>query len=189
MTDSKDSTIIPETKERKYKSSPPITVPIKNEKLNGLEKYLHFLGLSTNQVLVISVSLLIPLVIYLMTPDGFASLIQKVVITFLTISYVNTRWQTQKSNKKKEEGLAEQFTLFPIEDTKAYQFFKNHQASYWTTEEIDFSEDVKQWSKLDPKIQRFIEKMFAFFASVDGIIVVDTAEISMKIARTKCEKL
>jgi ribonucleoside-diphosphate reductase beta chain len=91
--------------------------------------------------------------------------------------------------KGESKTLSDQFTLFPIRDETSYDFFKEHQSSYWTTEEIDFAEDVKQWPTLDDNLKRFIEKIFAFFASADGIILVDTVEISSKSAKTKEEKL
>ena len=32
--------------------------------------------------------------------------------------------------------------------SKAYEYYKQAQASYWTTEEVDLSQDMRDWDKL-----------------------------------------
>jgi len=94
-----------------------------------------------------------------------------------------------ESKEEKKEDYAEKYTLFPIDDQKAYKMFKDLQGVYWTTEEIDMTEDVKQWDSLDPKIREFVEGNFAFFSSIDGLILEGTEEISAKRAKSNSRKL
>ncbi len=49
-------------------------------------------------------------------------------------------------------------------------------ASFWTTEEIDLSQDTKDWEKLNPDEQHFIKYVLAFFAASDGIVNENLAE-------------
>jgi ribonucleotide reductase beta subunit family protein with ferritin-like domain len=45
------------------------------------------------------------------------------------------------------------------------------QASYWTPEEVDLSQDMRDWRKLSADEQRFISYVLAFFAASDGIVL------------------
>ena len=42
---------------------------------------------------------------------------------------------------------ADRFVLFPIEHDDIWQFYKKAEASFWTAEEIDLSQDLKDWEK------------------------------------------
>ena len=39
---------------------------------------------------------------------------------------------------------ADRFVLFPIEHDDIWQFYKKAEASFWTAEEIDLSQDLKR---------------------------------------------
>ena len=66
----------------------------------------------------------------------------------------------------------ERYTLFPISPFEAdlYKFYKKAVASFWTAEEIDFSKDKDDWTKLNKNEQHFIKHVLAFFAGSDGIV-------------------
>merc|ERR1712099_106772 len=49
--------------------------------------------------------------------------------------------------------------------------YKKHEASFWTAEEIDLSQDNKDWEKLTTAEQHFIKHILAFFAASDGIVL------------------
>jgi ribonucleotide reductase beta subunit family protein with ferritin-like domain len=80
------------------------------------------------------------------------------------------------------EGLAQmsinnsssisRFVLFPIQYQDVWEMYKKAQSSFWTAEEIDLAEDVKQWcsDKLTDNDRRFISNVLAFFAASDGIV-------------------
>lgn len=61
------------------------------------------------------------------------------------------------------------FVLFPIKYESIWSMYKKAVASFWTVEEISFS-DLDDWDKLTENEQRFIENTLAFFAASDGIV-------------------
>lgn len=69
------------------------------------------------------------------------------------------------------------FVLFPIEHHDIWKFYKESEASFWTAEEIDLSQDVTDWeTKLNSDEQHFIKHVLAFFAASDGIVNENLAE-------------
>merc|ERR1719298_290992 len=48
--------------------------------------------------------------------------------------------------------------------------YKKHEASFWTAEEIDLSQDNKDWDNLTDNERYFIKHVLAFFAASDGIV-------------------
>merc|ERR1712056_81688 len=53
--------------------------------------------------------------------------------------------------------------------------YKKHEASFWTAEEIDLSQDTKDWDGLSSDEQHFIKHILAFFAASDGIVLENLA--------------
>jgi len=49
-------------------------------------------------------------------------------------------------------------------------------ASFWTVEELDFSNDKSEFDKMKPDEQHFIRQILAFFASADGIVIENLVE-------------
>jgi ribonucleotide reductase beta subunit family protein with ferritin-like domain len=74
----------------------------------------------------------------------------------------------------------DRFCLFPVKHNDLWKFYKQAQASYWTAEEIDLSEDLKHWAGLTADERHFIKHVLAFFASSDGIVNENLAERFMK---------
>ena len=68
------------------------------------------------------------------------------------------------------------FVLFPIEHDDIWQFYKKAEASFWTAEEIDLSQDLKDWAELNDGERHFISHVLAFFAASDGIVNENLAE-------------
>lgn len=48
-------------------------------------------------------------------------------------------------------------------------------ASFWTAEEIDLSQDQKDWEKLNKNEKHFIKYILAFFSASDGIVIENLA--------------
>ena len=73
---------------------------------------------------------------------------------------------------KTSKTLSQQYTLFPIPQNEQdlYKFYKKAVASFWTTEEIDFSKDKEDWERLSKDEKYFITNVLAFFAGSDGIV-------------------
>ncbi len=68
------------------------------------------------------------------------------------------------------------FVLFPIAHHDIWKFYKQAEASFWTAEEIDLSQDLKDWDKLNDGERHFISHVLAFFAASDGIVNENLAE-------------
>ncbi len=69
------------------------------------------------------------------------------------------------------------FVLFPIEHNDIWDFYKKSEASFWTAEEIDLSQDNVDWeNKLNDDERHFIKHVLAFFAASDGIVNENLAE-------------
>ncbi|MGE0635369.1 MAG: ribonucleoside-diphosphate reductase small subunit [Bacteroidia bacterium] len=65
----------------------------------------------------------------------------------------------------------DRFVLFPIKHNDIWNFYKKAEASFWTAEEIDLSQDTVDWeNKLNDDERHFIKHVLAFFAASDGIV-------------------
>lgn len=67
------------------------------------------------------------------------------------------------------------WVLFPIQYPAVWEMYKKHQASLWTAEEINFSQDRSDWATLTESEQHFIKHVLAFFAASDGIVCENLA--------------
>merc|ERR1719324_700181 len=67
------------------------------------------------------------------------------------------------------------WVMFPIQYPAVWEMYKKHEASFWTAEEIDLSQDTKDWEKLSEAEQHFIKHVLAFFAASDGIVLENLA--------------
>lgn len=54
--------------------------------------------------------------------------------------------------------------------------YKSQKAAFWTAEEIDLGQDVKDWEKLSKNEQHFIKHVLAFFAASDGIVLENLSQ-------------
>lgn len=70
----------------------------------------------------------------------------------------------------------DRFVLFPIRQHEIWQFYKKAEASFWTAEEIDLSQDLKDWESMNDGERHFIKHVLAFFAASDGIVNENLAE-------------
>ncbi|TDB63428.1 ribonucleoside-diphosphate reductase small subunit [Arundinibacter roseus] len=80
---------------------------------------------------------------------------------------------SQGTTSQQEPLLIEdplRFVLFPIKHQDIWQMYKRHEASFWTAEEIDLSQDQKDWVNLSDSERHFISHVLAFFAASDGIV-------------------
>ncbi len=77
-------------------------------------------------------------------------------------------------DESKEPLLApnpRRFVIFPIQHNDLWEFYKMAEASFWTAEEIDLSQDLTDWNeKLTDDERHFISYVLAFFAASDGIV-------------------
>jgi ribonucleoside-diphosphate reductase beta chain len=65
----------------------------------------------------------------------------------------------------------DRFVIFPIKHNDIWEFYKKSEASFWTAEEIDLSNDISDWNnKLTDNERHFVKHVLAFFAASDGIV-------------------
>lgn len=65
----------------------------------------------------------------------------------------------------------DRFVMFPLTDTKIWDMYKKMVDCFWRAEEIDFSDDMTHWEKLNDGERHFIKMVLGFFAASDGIVV------------------
>lgn len=68
------------------------------------------------------------------------------------------------------------FVIFPIEHNDIWEFYKQHQAAFWTAEEVDLTNDIRDWETLTENEKYFIKNVLSFFAASDGIVNENLAE-------------
>lgn len=81
------------------------------------------------------------------------------------------------------------FVLFPIKHDDIWRFYKQAEASFWTAEEIDLSQDDADWKSLNDGERHFISHVLAFFAASDGIVNENLAQnflSDVQYAEAKC---
>ncbi len=64
----------------------------------------------------------------------------------------------------------DRFVILPIKYPAIWEMYKKCEASFWTAEEIDLSDDMKHWENLSDGERHFISHILAFFAASDGIV-------------------
>lgn len=75
---------------------------------------------------------------------------------------------------------SDRYVLFPIRYDNIWKMYKKHEASFWTAEEVDLTEDYKGWNSLNADEKHFLKMVLAFFAASDGIVVENLAVRFMK---------
>jgi len=64
----------------------------------------------------------------------------------------------------------DRFVILPIKYPAIWEMYKKCEASFWTAEEIDLSDDMKHWENMNPGEKHFVSHILAFFAASDGIV-------------------
>ena len=84
---------------------------------------------------------------------------------------------TNDANEPLLQDNKDRFVIFPIQHNDIWSFYKKHEASFWTAEEIDLGADMVDWTtKLNDDERYFIKHVLAFFAASDGIVNENLAE-------------
>ena len=58
----------------------------------------------------------------------------------------------------------------PVINHDIWVFYKRGLASMWFVEDVDLTEDIKQWPTVDPKIKHFLKYILAFFHGADKLV-------------------
>ncbi|KAF8394465.1 hypothetical protein HHK36_020673 [Tetracentron sinense] len=75
---------------------------------------------------------------------------------------------------------SQRFCMFPVRYKQLWEMYKKAEASFWTAEEVDLSQDVQQWEALSDTEKHFISHILAFFAASDGIVLENLAARFLK---------
>ncbi|XP_028133625.1 ribonucleoside-diphosphate reductase subunit M2 B [Diabrotica virgifera virgifera] len=81
------------------------------------------------------------------------------------------------------------FVVFPIEYPDIWAKYKEAEASFWTTEEVDLSRDQEHWNKLTKDERHFVSHVLAFFAASDGIVnenLVERFSQEVQVTEARC---
>ena len=68
--------------------------------------------------------------------------------SFENNSYQNFDFDTKPQMNQQEPILQEnpgRFVLFPLKYHDMWEMYKKHKASFWTAEEIDLEQDIRDW--------------------------------------------
>src|SRR5680860_90108 len=91
-------------------------------------------------------------------------------------------------NTRKSTSLGERYSLFPIQDDTMYKAFKIQEAALWSSNEMDFSRDKKDYQELSVGLKRIIDYVNAFFSATDGVIIENILNRFLLEASTLEEK-
>lgn len=55
--------------------------------------------------------------------------------------------------------------MFPVEYPTIYDMYKKHTAAFWTAEDVDLAQDMKDWEALGEDEKRFVKEGLAWVLS------------------------
>merc|ERR1719169_398334 len=88
-----------------------------------------------------------------------------------SISELSKEFKSYEAEEPLLKENPQRWVMFPIHYPQIWEMYKKHEASFWTAEEIDLSQDNADWEKLTSNEQHFIKHVLAFFAASDGIVL------------------
>ena len=74
-----------------------------------------------------------------------------------------------------EDASHSRHVLFPIQNNEVWELYKKAVSSFWRAEEIDLSQDHRDFSSLSADERHFVLHVLAFFAASDGIVLENLA--------------
>ena len=87
------------------------------------------------------------------------------------------------------QARPDRFVIFPIQHKPMWDMYKKAEACFWTAEELDLSDDRKDWEALTDDERYFLTHVLAFFAASDGIVNENLAMNFMsevQVAEARC---
>merc|ERR1712060_892414 len=91
------------------------------------------------------------------------------------LSRISVEYKASEAQDPLLRENPQRWVMFPIRYPEIWEMYKKHEASFWTAEEIDLSQDGKDWEGLSSDEQHFIKHILAFFAASDGIVLENLA--------------
>jgi len=96
---------------------------------------------------------------------------ENVVATGVPLTSISKEWKELEKSDPLLMDNPQRWVMFPIQYPAVWEMYKKHEASFWTAEEVDLSQDNKDWDKLTDSERHFIKHVLAFFAASDGIVL------------------
>merc|ERR1719207_148842 len=90
-------------------------------------------------------------------------------------SRISAEYKVLEASEPLLKENPERWVMFPIRHPEVWEMYKKQEASFWTAEEIDLSQDMRDWEKLSEQEKHFIKHVLAFFAASDGIVLENLA--------------
>lgn len=78
-------------------------------------------------------------------------------------------------DKYRNPNIGERYSFFPIKDEEMYEKFKEQESAIWSSSEMEFSRDLKDYLSLTPELKRIIDLVNCFFSATDGLIIDNIA--------------
>merc|ERR550537_70985 len=103
--------------------------------------------------------------------SGGLEIDQALNVTPATVTSISTEFNELEKSDPLLMDNPRRWVMFPIQYPAVWEMYKKHEASFWTAEEIDLSQDAKDWETLTEQEQHFIKHILAFFAASDGIVL------------------
>ena len=101
------------------------------------------------------------------TIDNMTTEEQNIVLNIEKLDY-----RTLEKDEPILQENSQRFVLFPIKYPELWKSYKRAEASFWTSEEVDFSKDKQDWDyQMNDNERYFIKHILAFFAGSDGIVL------------------
>merc|ERR550514_2681388 len=100
---------------------------------------------------------------------------QAVVIGGAPASRISAEYKALEASEPILRENPSRWVMFPIQHHEVWEMYKKQEASFWTAEEIDLSQDMRDWEKLSEQEKHFIKHVLAFFAASDGIVLENLA--------------
>ena len=89
----------------------------------------------------------------------------------------------QVSDPEKMSVLEDRDSLFPIQFPDLWKYYKQQLSTFWTSNEIDLSQDPKDYERASPEIKQLLEVVLSFFAFADKLVMKNVSENFLSDAR------
>jgi ribonucleotide reductase beta subunit family protein with ferritin-like domain len=73
-------------------------------------------------------------------------------------------------DKLTKKSSFQRYSLFPIQDESAFEFYKKQEAAIWSANEMEFTRDKNDYDRLEPRLKRLVDMILGFFAPADGLV-------------------
>merc|ERR1719245_2295379 len=78
------------------------------------------------------------------------------------LSRISEEYKALEENDPLLRDNPQRWVMFPLQYPEVWEMYKKHEASFWTAEEIDLSQDLKDWEGLTVNERHFLKHVLAF---------------------------